>query len=132
VAIRCLELRFHLDEGQFLAPKGKRSQYRILEDRKYSEPKRIPFRRSGRSIINISSTFARAGAGGSIPLCRKHTVEGLTKSAPLEAAPFGARVNIVAPGPIETEMLHRFAGSEQRIAATPPGFRSIASTTRAL
>ena len=60
------------------------------------------------SIVNLSSTFGRTGAAAaSIYVASKHAVEGLTKSAALEVAGSGVRVNVVAPGPIETGMLNR-------------------------
>jgi NAD(P)-dependent dehydrogenase (short-subunit alcohol dehydrogenase family) len=67
------------------------------------------------SIINLSSTMGHKGApGASIYTASKHAVEGLTKAAALEGAAFGVRVNAVAPGPVETEMLNRFTGSADR------------------
>src|SRR5713226_1899421 len=79
--------------------------------------------RSG-SIVNVSSTYGRTGgAGASVYAASKHAVEGLTKSAALEAAGSGVRVNVVAPGPIETGMLNRFTGTAERkasVAATVP------------
>ena len=41
----------------------------------------------------------------------------MTKSAALEAASSGVRINAVAPGPIETGMLNRFTGTSERKAA---------------
>jgi NAD(P)-dependent dehydrogenase (short-subunit alcohol dehydrogenase family) len=70
------------------------------------------------SIINISSTYGHeGGAGASVYVGSKHAVEGMTKSAALEAASSGVRINAVAPGPIETGMLNRFTGSADRKAA---------------
>ena len=69
-------------------------------------------------IVNISSTNGHAGAAGaSVYAASKHAVEGLTKSAALEVAGSGVRINAVAPGPTETGMLDRFAGSAERKAS---------------
>jgi NAD(P)-dependent dehydrogenase (short-subunit alcohol dehydrogenase family) len=45
----------------------------------------------------------------------------MTKSAALEAAGSGVRVNAVAPGPTETAMLNRFTGTAERKAALASG-----------
>jgi len=74
------------------------------------------------SIINVSSTFGqRGGAGAAVYAASKHAVEGLTQSAALEAAGSGVRVNVVAPGPIDTGMLTRFTGTDARKAALIAG-----------
>src|SRR6266404_672072 len=67
------------------------------------------------SIINISSTMGERGAANlALYTASKHAVEGLTKSAALEAAPLGIRVNAVAP---ETAMLDRLTGTPDKKAA---------------
>jgi NAD(P)-dependent dehydrogenase (short-subunit alcohol dehydrogenase family) len=74
------------------------------------------------SIINLSSTMGHKGApSASIYTASKHAVEGLTKAASLEGAAFGVRVNAVAPGPVETEMLNRFTGNAGRKAGLIAG-----------
>ena len=85
---------------------------------------RVMLAQGSGSIVNVSSTYGHTGAAGaSIYSASKHAVEGLTKSAALEAASSGVRVNMVAPGPIETGMLNRFTGTDERkarLAATVP------------
>jgi len=76
------------------------------------------------SIVNISSTYGhQGGAGASVYVGSKHAVEGITKSAALEGAGSGVRVNAVAPGPTDTGMLDRFTGnakSKSALVSTVP------------
>ena len=62
------------------------------------------------SIINMGSIASTIGAARmSGYVASKHAVLGLTRSAALEAAPAGVRVNMVAPGFIESRMLSDIA-----------------------
>lgn len=84
------------------------------------------------SIINLSSIAGQVGfAGAAIYAASKHAVEGLTKSAALEGARAGVRVNALAPGPTETQMLDRFVGRNDEakasfVATIPTGRASTA------
>jgi NAD(P)-dependent dehydrogenase (short-subunit alcohol dehydrogenase family) len=70
------------------------------------------------SIVNISSAYGSVGAAGaSVYVASKHAVEGLTKSAALEVAGTGVRVNVVAPGTTDTGMLTRFTNTDDNKAA---------------
>jgi NAD(P)-dependent dehydrogenase (short-subunit alcohol dehydrogenase family) len=70
------------------------------------------------SIVNISSAYGHVGAAGaSVYVASKHAVEGLTKSAALEVAGTGVRVNVVAPGATDTGMLTRFTNTDEHKAA---------------
>ena len=72
--------------------------------------------RGGGSIVITSST---AGIGGTPAMSAyttsKHAVIGLMRTAALEGAPLGIRVNTVNPAPIETRMMRSI--EEQRVAA---------------
>ncbi|HTD60310.1 MAG TPA: glucose 1-dehydrogenase [Gemmatimonadaceae bacterium] len=70
------------------------------------------------SIVNVSSAYGSIGAAGaSVYVASKHAVEGLTKSAALEMAGTGVRVNVVAPGTTDTGMLTRFTNTDENKAA---------------
>jgi len=86
--------------------------------------------RGSGAIVNTASQAAIKGAATFSPyIAAKHAVLGLTKSAALEGAPYGIRVNCVAPGHIDTRMARALtvqidpsdpAGAYERVAGTVP------------
>jgi NAD(P)-dependent dehydrogenase (short-subunit alcohol dehydrogenase family) len=89
---------------------------------------RVMCAQGGGSIVNLSSIVGhKALPGAPLYVASKHAVEGLTRAAAIEGAGYGVRVNAVAPGPIETGMLDRFAGS----ADTKAGFLASVLMKRA-
>jgi NAD(P)-dependent dehydrogenase (short-subunit alcohol dehydrogenase family) len=69
-------------------------------------------------MINISSQAGHVGIpGGGVYAASKHAVNGLTRSAALEVAADGVRVNAIAPGPVATDMFERFVGRDETVKA---------------
>jgi len=70
---------------------------------------------TGGAIVNTASIAGLRGGAGVAPyIASKHAVIGLTRTAALEGAAYGVRVNAVAPGYIDTRMIHALV-----VARTP-------------
>jgi len=68
----------------------------------------------GGAIVNNASVLAlRPSANSPIYSASKAAVVGLTKSAALEFAPKGVRINAICPAIIETDMTEQIRGDEQ-------------------
>ena len=86
--------------------------------------------RGGGSIVITSSTAGIGGtAGMSAYTTSKHAVIGMMRTAALECAPMGIRVNTVNPAPIETRMMRSL--EEMRVAAADDSEVTVERTKQA-
>ncbi|HEY8308707.1 MAG TPA: SDR family NAD(P)-dependent oxidoreductase [Lapillicoccus sp.] len=71
-----------------------------------------PHLQPGSSIVMVSSICASQGFGARAAYCAsKSGVDGLVRALAVEWAPFGIRVNAVAPGTVATEMQQSMVAS---------------------
>jgi NAD(P)-dependent dehydrogenase (short-subunit alcohol dehydrogenase family) len=70
---------------------------------------RVMARGGGGAIVNMSSQMGHVGGPQRTVYCAtKHAIEGLTKAMAQDLAPFGIRVNAVAPTFVETPLTRPF------------------------
>ena len=89
-------------------------------------------RRGGGSIVITSSTAGIRGTAGVSPYTTsKHAVIGMMRSAAIECAPLGIRVNTVNPAPTETRMMRSLERMRADLAAdgptTPEAMKAISA-----
>lgn len=76
------------------------------------------------SIINLSSIIGRYGSSGQVVYAAsKAAVIGMTLSASKELAPLNVRVNAVAPGFIDTDMVQQLSVEKQQEALMNIGMK---------
>jgi NAD(P)-dependent dehydrogenase (short-subunit alcohol dehydrogenase family) len=83
---------------------------------------------AGASIVNVSSTVGMTGYYSAAYSCSKWALRGLTRSAAMELAPKGVRVNAVMPGVVDTDMIRNHPALVQALQTTIPMQRMAQSS----
>lgn len=62
----------------------------------------------GGAIVNTSSISGQTGAGAAPYVATKHGILGLTRTAAVEHAQDGVRINAICPGTVDTKVAERY------------------------
>jgi NAD(P)-dependent dehydrogenase (short-subunit alcohol dehydrogenase family) len=93
----------------------------------------LPPMRQARSgtIVNISSVGGKVTVPFAAPYCSaKHALESISDSLRVEVAPFGIRVVVVEPGPIETRFTPRAKEGVAEILGRPGPYSPLYETVK--
>jgi NAD(P)-dependent dehydrogenase (short-subunit alcohol dehydrogenase family) len=86
----------------------------------------LPAMRDGGAIVNVASVSGIAGYPMvAAYVASKHAVIGLTRTAALDGAPRGIRVNAVCPGPVEGRLMAAAAGGVSYASVDDPFLRGV-------
>ena len=83
----------------------------------------------GKIVFTASIAGLKGDPGVSVYVASKHAVIGLARSLMKETGPLGIRVNVVAPGPVETRMMRPLEeGLAALMGTDAAGFQAALST----
>lgn len=89
---------------------------------------RLMKRAGGGSIVNMASIIGQRGnAGQTAYAASKGAVIAVTKTWARELAPFGIRVNAIAPGNIDTDLFHAIGEEKEKEITSKIGMGRIGS-----
>lgn len=89
---------------------------------------RLMKRAGGGSIVNMASIIGQRGnAGQTAYAASKGAVIAVTKTWARELAPFGIRVNAIAPGNVDTELFHAIGEEKEKEITSQIGMGRIGS-----
>lgn len=90
---------------------------------------RLMIRNKQGSMVFVSSTVANQGAvGQALYSAAKSGLHGMVKSIAKELGPFGIRINAVAPGFIETDLVVSYSTEQREKLAQATSLRRLGST----
>lgn len=92
----------------------------------------LPLLREGSSVILVSSSLNEMGMEGfSVYNASKAAIRSLARSLTLDLTKIGARINVLSPGPVKTEVLEKAGMTEQQIEAQYAIFDKVLAAGRA-
>ncbi|MEL7154492.1 MAG: SDR family oxidoreductase [Pseudomonadota bacterium] len=92
----------------------------------------LPLLRPGSSVILVSSSLSEMGmAGFSVYNASKAAIRSLARSLTLDLAEVGARINVLSPGPIKTEVLEKAGLTDEQIETQYAVFDKVLAAGRA-
>jgi NAD(P)-dependent dehydrogenase (short-subunit alcohol dehydrogenase family) len=92
----------------------------------------LPLLSEGSSVILVSSSLSEMGMEGyALYNASKAAIRSLARSLSLDLTKIGARINVLSPGPIKTQVLSKMGMTDEQVEAQYAVFDKILAAGRA-